>query len=359
MANASDTSPYVLVSADSTLPNSQTLTAGTGLSVSSGGAGGNITVAADGALANFANLNGTPGFIVYNPSNKVVKTAVFESDGSIAISDPGGGSTPPIFGVVPQTTNQLIQVSGNAGSSVGNYPQINFSGTNGVSCSVSADAANNRILVSYSGLNAASQWSLYPAISNVNMAGYKIFSLSDPTDAQDAATKNYVDLHAGGAPTGAMYLVATADSSLTNEVNLGALATGLVLSTVAGGISTITTVPESSFQPADLVSTVTTVDATPTTLATISIPSNTAVTLNGNIVSRNSTFTDSTGGFFNATAINNGGTVTLVGSPVVSVNATSTALFNVIVSGTNLIVKVTGIAATTYNWQATYTTSSL
>jgi hypothetical protein len=352
MANASDTSHYVLVSPDTTLPNSQTFTAGTGLSVSSGGAGGHITVAADGALANFANLIGPQGFVVYNPSNKVIKTVVFQSDGSIAINDPGGNGTPPTFGVVPQTTNQLIQASGNAGSSVGNYPQINFSGTNGISCSVSADAANNRILVSYSGLNASSQWSLYPAITNVNLSGYKIFNLADPTDAQDAVTKNYVDLHSGGAPIGASYLTASENSTLTNEINLGALDSGILVSTVNSGVATIST-----YNIVPVTATLQTLNATTTTLFSIPLTTNQSVTVTGSIIGSSDDHADTTGAWFTATVGRSATDVYMVGTPFLLVNASSST--NVVITADTLtqsvLCQVTGIVATTYNWSVSYT----
>jgi hypothetical protein len=46
----------------------------------------------------------------------------------------------------------------------------------------------------------------------------------------------------GGAPTTASYLTATAEAGLSAEVNLGALATGLLYGTVAGGVSTISSI---------------------------------------------------------------------------------------------------------------------
>jgi hypothetical protein len=110
-----------------------------------------------------------------------------------------------------------------------------------------------------------------------------------------------------------------------------------------------------------LTDTVATTDATPTTLATIAIASNTAVTINGIVAARNSsgTINNTTGGRFTCTAINTAGTVALAATPDVTVQATSTGTFNVVVSGTNLIVQVTGIAATPYTWSTVYTTLAL
>jgi hypothetical protein len=51
----------------------------------------------------------------------------------------------------------------------------------------------------------------------------------------------------GGAPTNAHYLTNQAEAGLTNEVNLGALSTGMLKGTVAAGISTISSLTASSF----------------------------------------------------------------------------------------------------------------
>ena len=205
----------------------------------------------------------------------------------------------------------------------------------------------------------ADTWSQYPATQNVNMAGFLINNLGTPVLETDACTKGYADSIIGGAPVGAYYLTTRTNGALINETNLGSLSTGLVLSTVSGGNSTISTVPVSSFQPANLTASVTTTDATPTTLATVPVPTNDAVTLNGIVVAKNSTYTAAVGGLFNVTAINNAGTLTIMGTPLVAINASSTEIFNIIVSGTNLILQVTGIAATTYTWNANYTTATL
>ena len=101
--------------------------------------------------------------------------------------------------------------------------------------------------------------------------------------------------------------------------------------------------------------TVTTTDATPTTLVSIAVTTNQAITMDGDIIAATSTFSAAIGGNFLATARRAGGGLTLVGSPVINLNEDSGGVpdFNVVVSGNNLIVQVTGEVATTYNWKAT------
>lgn len=219
---------------------------------------------------------------------------------------------------------------------------------------------------------AGSAWNVISGIptlaANQTWTGTNIFDVNPkfptgstvgfvPTATDTAGTWTWQA--SGAGVTDAYYVVTQPDASLPNAINLGDITTGLVLNTSSSHISTLTTLPVSTFALAPLVATTTTTDASVVTLATIAIPSNQAVTLEGTMVARNSTFTDCTGGFFNATAINSSGVVTLIGTPVVAVNASSTASFNVSVSGTNMILSVSGIAATSYSWKATYSTTSL
>lgn len=105
---------------------------------------------------------------------------------------------------------------------------------------------------------------------------------------------------------------------------------------------------------------VSTTNTTPTTLATIVIPSNEAITITGSIVGRNTTGTinDCTGGRFTVTAVNTAGTVALAATPDVVVQATTIGSFNVIASGADLLIQVSGISGN-YNWSTTYSTSVL
>ncbi len=99
--------------------------------------------------------------------------------------------------------------------------------------------------------------------------------------------------------------------------------------------------------------TVQTTDATPTALYTLAVSTNQAVTLYCDIIGATADYSAAIGGNVEATARRGAGALTMVGAPVVNLNEDSAGApdFNIVVSGNNLIIQVTGVAATTYNWK--------
>ncbi|MFO7745431.1 MAG: hypothetical protein R6V36_08610 [Psychroflexus sp.] len=101
-----------------------------------------------------------------------------------------------------------------------------------------------------------------------------------------------------------------------------------------------------------------TTDATVTTLVGITVNEDEAITLSGTITMAEDDHSNALGGDFIITARRaTAGNVTLIGSPVVNVNSSSAATFDCDVdTGTQTVrVRVTGVAATTYNWVTQYT----
>lgn len=100
--------------------------------------------------------------------------------------------------------------------------------------------------------------------------------------------------------------------------------------------------------------TVTTVDATPTALYTFPLANNEAVTLNANIIAADTAFGNGASGTVVVGALRAGGGSTLIGIPTISIadNFAPPIAVNALISGTNLIIEVTGIAATTIDWVA-------
>ena len=341
----------------------------------------------DSGLPNASNIGLlTPGLLKFSVASDIAtpETAIGNTD----------------YMLVNDNMLDIYDLSGSAGALIsyvaGHWTAIG-SGTTGQVLTTTGVGA-----IGWSSSSSAINWSLNAAVSNVDMAGYLINNLGTPVAATDACTKGYADSIVGGAPIGAYYLTTRPNAGLTNETDLGALSTGLILSTVTAGASTISTVPVSDFvdvtnaqtidgektfstnplfptaaavnyvptctdagtgawswQPipgGPSAATLTTADAIPTTLISIPIPINEGITLEGIIQARNAAGTDFTGGKFTAVAGNSAGSASLIGTPFVLVNASSTTDFNARVSGTDLIIEVTGIAATSYIWNAVYTT---
>ena len=99
-----------------------------------------------------------------------------------------------------------------------------------------------------------------------------------------------------------------------------------------------------------------TTDATPTTLLSVPVGANSSVTLSGTVTATDSAFGSGIGGSFNIIGYRAAGAASAVPNPLVVVGSTSAATWTATLSGNNLIVEVTGIAATTINWKVEYTT---
>ena len=99
--------------------------------------------------------------------------------------------------------------------------------------------------------------------------------------------------------------------------------------------------------------TVATTDATVTTIDTIEVPTGQAILLNARVISRNDAF-DEKGGFdVEAVYCNDTGTVTLQGVAPTNLFKQAQAGWNVtfVISGTNVLIRVKGAAATNIDWK--------
>ena len=99
-----------------------------------------------------------------------------------------------------------------------------------------------------------------------------------------------------------------------------------------------------------------TTDATQTTLCSFTIPSNSSAVVRATISLRNTANNDTAAIMIVGTFKNNAGTVTLEGSvtsllAIMGSAGLLTALSTMDVSGTNIRIRVTGIIATTIDWQ--------
>jgi hypothetical protein len=100
---------------------------------------------------------------------------------------------------------------------------------------------------------------------------------------------------------------------------------------------------------------VTTSNATPTTIATFSLGATPAVfTFDIQIVSFNATDINGDGYFISGSARTDGATATLCGTPdkIINEEVSDTADANMVVSGNSVIIQATGIVGKTHRWKA-------
>jgi hypothetical protein len=180
-----------------------------------------------------------------------------------------------------------------------------------------------------------------------------------PTTSTQLITKAYGDTTYGSLAAIQAWTAVntfTPQAVFTNSIKipLGATA-GYFLQSDASGNATWAPEAGGGLKTA----TIATSSTSPTALLTVPVPTNGVVTIAGTInAATTSTYADATGGSFNATVVSVSGTLTLIGTPIVFVNAETTGTFNVVISGTNLLVQVTAPSATGYSWFTTYTLQS-
>lgn len=191
-------------------------------------------------------------------------------------------------------------------------------------------------------------WATHAASQVVSMATFKITDLGTPTLNTDAATKQYVDINSGDPSTWSAF-------PATNQVAMDTFQIqGLGDPTLAQDAATKAYVDATAASPFVSMSVASTSN-TPAALATIAVASNTAVSLFGYFTSKGTATADTAGGFFFASAYNNAGVLTLTGTSFILNNASGAQTFDVVVSGANLVIQVTGIVAVNANWAGAYT----
>ena len=143
MAFAPDSSTYLLIANDSSLPNSQKLGVGPSLQLTSGGFQGIYTLSIVGALSNLIDP-GSSGMVFFNESSNTYAIRTLTTDSSMFITNSNGVAGNPNIGVQPNTTTQLVNCISNGGSISGSYPVLNFMGTGGASVNVTPNGGLGR-----------------------------------------------------------------------------------------------------------------------------------------------------------------------------------------------------------------------
>lgn len=98
-----------------------------------------------------------------------------------------------------------------------------------------------------------------------------------------------------------------------------------------------------------------TTNATITTIGFVAVNEEESITLKGQVIGAQDDHSNAVGGTFEIVARRAlGGSLTLVGTAIVNVQSSSAATFTVAVVSNTIAIRVTGVAATTYNWVTTF-----
>ncbi len=256
---APDNSTYLLVHQDTVnLNNSRTIAVGTGFATTDGGSGGVLTILAAGKLASLNSL-GASGLVTYNSGTSLLSPiSLTSTDGSVGITNPTGVGGAPNFSVVADKTVQKVQVY-NSTSLVSTGSKLRFLAGNNVAVSIATNAGYSDVTISSAGVPAI----LPVTRGGTGLASVAAFNLLLGNGAgtlnvlAPGATAGYVLTSngagaapswqaggggGGGAPTDAHYVTTQANGTLTNEENLGALASGVLFSDVSSSISTLSSI---------------------------------------------------------------------------------------------------------------------
>lgn len=218
------------------------------------------------------------------------------------------------------------------------------------------DAATKAYVDAQTG--SAAQWAMFPALQDVDMDGFKVENLGTPTANTDAATKLYVDNSVtAGASAWSTY-------PATQDVDMDGFGLDNAGQSTIGGTTLGSTSVSTKFYAGYTGSdykqeqiTTQTTDATPFEFISIPLSASQSVVITGSVIGSSSTQSDTTGASFTIIGRRgSSGDVEIVSTPFVSCGASSTGIVNATVntSTQSVVVQVTGLASTTYNWVSTY-----
>ena len=232
------------------------------------------------------------------------------------------------------------------GCPVNNVGTANFSCTATVSTGSFTFSANSNGLVSHCTLlTSASQSIIMSSAGAVSVAHCVLDGTGNCVDGAGAGTLDLADIVFLGSSTIASTLALGYPECYLSDPEFRQV-------TKLRGVTAFTGSEEFRQQAA-----VQTVDATVTTIASQVVAEGVAITLQGTMIAAQSDHSNSLGGDYTITARRAvAGNVTIVGVAITNVNSSSAATFtcDVDVPTQSVRIRVTGVAATTYNWAATY-----
>lgn len=253
------------------------------------------------------------------------------------------------------TAGSLVSLTGNSGGAVfGDVNQnVNVVG-DGTTIDIVGNPGTNTLTASIVGGAAVTNFptDITGTQNPVLPSGAGAVTVTSSDGSIDVTgNTNEIDIvnHGGQAvtnypvPNGTTPVVPSAAGAVTLTSNDSSV-------TITGGLNTIDFVVAGA---GDLY-TVQTTDATPTTLASIAVTADSAMTLFIELTAADSVYGQSmhangTGGGVYPTA----GALSVTGTSMINITTDfATATFDIVASGNNLVVQVTGEAATTINWVA-------
>jgi hypothetical protein len=241
----------------------------------------------------------------------------------------GNPGTSTLTASVTGTTNHAVQVGNATGSLTSLAAATNGQlviGSTGVDPVVAALTAGNNIGVT----NGAGSISL--AVTGTTNHSVQVGNASGSLTSLAAATNGQLVIGSTGVDPVVATLTAGSGVTITNGAG------SITVATNADGFVT---------------STVQTTNATPTTLFSLTLGANNAANIFANVVGTISDYSATLVGTANGGARRAGAGAILIGSPTVNYTEDSAGAPNldIIISGNNVIVQVTGIAAQTWNWR--------
>lgn len=154
MANAPDTSSYILANTDGALPNSRQLAVGKGLALADSGPGGSTTISAALTLAAIEDLtNSDVGLITKTGANSIAVRSITSNDDSIDITYPNGVGGNIDLSVASGSSVQKVNVSQN-GTLVSPTSNINLIPGGGMGIFSQYNAGTGAVDVTFSNSSA-------------------------------------------------------------------------------------------------------------------------------------------------------------------------------------------------------------
>lgn len=204
---APTTATYVTLTTDGTLTNERTLTAGSGISITDGGAGSTVTVAASGLATN------TPQYVTLAATGDLVNERVLTAGTGIVLTDAGAGSTLTVATSVDPAPKAATYVTLSNDTTLTNERVL----TAGSGISITDAGANNTVTIAASGL-ATNTPQYVTLAATADLTNERVLTAGSGISITDGGAGSTVTIAASGLATNTpQFLTLAATADLTNE----------------------------------------------------------------------------------------------------------------------------------------------